>query len=86
MGIPVVASNVPGPIDAVRHEETGLVVPVKNAVAVAAALKILLNDSTKRAVYGAAAAAFVRDNFEQNQFLRHVLADKERLLAEKLCV
>jgi glycosyltransferase involved in cell wall biosynthesis len=83
MGVPVVASNVPGPIDAVRHEETGLVVPVKNAGALAAALQILLLDSTKRAAYGAAAAAFASDNFEQKEFLRRVLADKERLLAEK---
>lgn len=83
MGVPVVASNVPGPIDAVRHEETGLVVPVRNAGALAAALQILLRDPTKRKVYGGAAAAFARDNFEQKEFLRYVLADKERLLAEK---
>lgn len=86
MGVPVVASNVPGPIDAVRHEETGLVVPVKDADALAAALQNLLIDSTKRAAYGVVAASFVRDNFEQNQFLRHVLADKEQLLAERSCI
>jgi glycosyltransferase involved in cell wall biosynthesis len=85
MGVPVVASNVPGPIDAVRHGETGLVVPVKDAVALAEALEILLNDSSKRATYGAAAAAFVRDNFEQKEFLQRVLADKELLLAERGC-
>lgn len=83
MGVPVVVSDVPGPIDAVRHEETGLVVPVKNAGALAAALQILLSDSTKRAVYGEAVAAFASDNFEQKEFLRRVHADKERLFAEK---
>lgn len=82
MGVPVVASNVPGPNDAVRHEETGLVAPVKNAGALAAALQMLLLDAKKRAVYGAAAAAFARDNFGQKEFLRRVLADKEQLFTE----
>lgn len=85
MGVPVVVSDVPCTIDAMRHEVTGLVVPVKNAGVLAAALQILLNDSTKRASFGAAAAAFARDNFEQNEFIRRVVEDKERLLSEKGC-
>lgn len=86
MGVPAVVSDVPGPIDAVRHKETGLAVQVKNTGALAAALQILLSDSTKRAVYGVAASAFARDKFEQKEFLRRILADKERLLAERLCL
>jgi len=81
MGVPVVVTDVPGPIDAMRHEETGLIVPVKNAEAFAAALQTLLNDSAKRLAFGTAAATFARQNFEQNEFLRRVLEDKENLLA-----
>lgn len=80
MGVPVVVSDVPGPIDAMRHQETGLIVPVKNPEVLAAALQTLLNDSTKRETFGAAASAFARNNFEQKEFLRRVLEDKERLL------
>jgi len=79
MGVPVVVSDIPGPIDAMRHERTGLVVPVKNVEALTKALKLLLSDSTKRASYGAAAAAFARENYEQSEFLRHVMEDKEKL-------
>jgi glycosyltransferase involved in cell wall biosynthesis len=82
MGVPVVVSDVPGPVDAMRHEETGLVVPVKNTEALATALQLLLNDSSKRAAYGAAAAEFARNNFEQKEFFRRVLEDKERLFNE----
>lgn len=85
MGVPVVASDVSGVIDAVRHEKTGLVVPVKNTEALAGALQNFLKDSTKRAAYGAAATAFARDNFEQNEFLWRILADKNLLLAESGC-
>lgn len=83
MGVPVVVSDVPGPVDAMRHEETGLIVPVKNVEALAEALQLLMNDATKRLTFGAAGAQFARDNFEQNEFLRRVLEDKEMLLAEK---
>jgi len=80
MGLPVVVSDVPGPIDAVRHEETGLVVPVKSVEALAEALKILLSDTAKRTAYGIAAVAFVQENFDQKEFIRRVLEDKENLL------
>jgi glycosyltransferase involved in cell wall biosynthesis len=85
MGIPVVVSDVPGPIDAMRHEETGLIVPVKNDESLAAALQILLNDATKREKFGIAAATFARDHFEQHEFMRRVLEDKEKLLTERNC-
>lgn len=85
MGVPVVVSDVPGPIDAMRHEKTGLVIPVKNSETLALALQTLLNDTTKRTAYGVAAAAFARDNYEQKEFIRRVLEDKENLFAGKGC-
>jgi len=80
MGVPVVVSDVPGPVDAVIHEKTGMVVPVKNVELLSSALLSLLRDPEKRMVYGENAAAFARDKFEQKEFLRHVLKDKEGLL------
>jgi glycosyltransferase involved in cell wall biosynthesis len=85
MGVPVVVSDVPGPIDAMRHEETGLIVPVKNSETLGMALQTLLNDTANRAAYGLAAASFSHDNFEQKEFMRRVLADKEKLLAGQGC-
>ncbi|HOQ43236.1 MAG TPA: glycosyltransferase [Smithellaceae bacterium] len=83
MGVPVVASDVPGPADAMRHEVTGLMVPVKDAGALAEALQVLLRDPVKRAAYGAAAATFARDGFEQKKYLQYVLADKEQLITRE---
>jgi glycosyltransferase involved in cell wall biosynthesis len=82
MGVPVVVSNVPGPIDAMCHEETGLAVPSKNVELLAVALQTLMKDTIKRLAYGEAAAAFVRKNFEQKEFMRRILEDKEKLLSE----
>ncbi len=80
MGVPVVVSDVPGPIDAMRHEVTGLVIPVRNTERLSGALITLLNDTAKRKAFGVAAAQFVRNNFEQNEFLLRVLKDKNSLL------
>ena len=83
MGLPVVVSDVPGPIDAMRDDETGTIVPVKNVKELAIALQTLLNDSAKRSAYGVAAFAFARDNFEQNELLRRFFEDKVQLVSEK---
>jgi glycosyltransferase involved in cell wall biosynthesis len=83
MGVPVVVSDVPGPIDAMLHEKTGLMIPVKNTNALSIALKTLLNDTAKRTTYSVAAAEFVLNNFEQNEFLRRVLEDKIQLITER---
>ncbi|GIW43241.1 MAG: glycosyl transferase family 1 [Candidatus Binatia bacterium] len=47
-GLPVVASDVPGLRDAVRHGETGLLVPHGDVAALAAAIRTLLEDTTLR--------------------------------------
>ena len=43
-GVPVVATDVPGIRDVVRHERNGLLVPPRNAAALAAAIKRVLDD------------------------------------------
>jgi glycosyltransferase involved in cell wall biosynthesis len=83
MGVPVVVSNVPGPIDAMQHEGTGLIIPVKDTTALSSALQILLNDTAKRNAYGLAAVSFTRVHFEQKELMRRILADKEELLTQQ---
>jgi glycosyltransferase involved in cell wall biosynthesis len=84
MGCPVVVSDVPGPMDAMKADRTGLVVPVRNVEALAAALRDLLLDSAKRQDFGIAAGAFVREHFEQKEFFCRVLEDKMDLVASPL--
>jgi len=68
-----------------KPDKPGLVVPVKNVEALAEALQTLVRDKPKRLTYGAAAATFARENFNQKEFIRLVLEDKEKLLSEKDC-
>jgi len=83
MGVPAVITDIPGPIDAVLSGVTALIVPVKNAEALAMALQALLSDTKKRFAFGTIAATFARQNFEQNKFLSYALMDKENLFFKK---
>lgn len=80
MGLPVIVSDVPGPIDAMHNEISGFIVPVKNTEALSVALCDLLHSEEKRELFSVAAYAFARDNFSQDKFLHYVLKDKESLL------
>ncbi len=57
-GTPVVASDVPGLRDSVRHDQTGLLVPVGDVVAFARALVRLLEDPALRTQLGTAGAVW----------------------------
>lgn len=56
-GVPVVATNVGGLPEVVRHAETGWLVPVRDPTAMAGAVLKLLADEPRRAAMGRAARA-----------------------------
>ena len=53
MGVPVIATRIPGCVDAVRDGETGLLVPVRDAEALTAAIRVYLGDPKLRRQHGA---------------------------------
>jgi len=64
---PVVTTDVPGCRAAVRSEETGLVVPPKDAGALADALQRLLGDRSLRRRMGQRGHQFVEENFSMKR-------------------
>lgn len=58
-GLPVVAQNIAGVPEVVRDGETGMLTPPGDAVAFAAAIRVLCDDAGRRADMSAAARAFV---------------------------
>jgi glycosyltransferase involved in cell wall biosynthesis len=73
-GSPVVASAVGGHLDTVVHGETGLLVPAKDPVRVADALRDLLADDARRHAMGAAAARRARARYGWHQVAEDTLA------------
>jgi glycosyltransferase involved in cell wall biosynthesis len=55
MGVPTVGTDIYGLTDAIVHEETGFLVPIKNAKALANAISLLLEDDALRIRMGKAA-------------------------------
>jgi glycosyltransferase involved in cell wall biosynthesis len=67
LGTPCVATDVTGIPEAVRHGETGLIVPQYDPAALALALARLLDDSPLRVGLAAAARRLVETEFEINR-------------------
>ncbi|MDP5052268.1 MAG: glycosyltransferase family 4 protein [Congregibacter sp.] len=63
MGVPAVGSNIYGLSDAIEHDRTGLLVPVRDVDALASALGVLLLDTQRRMAMGSAALQRARDEF-----------------------
>ncbi len=81
MGLPVIASDVGGLPEVVRHDETGLLVKPGDPEALASALAELAFDPTRREHYGCAGAEMVRSRFTRERMASETCAVYERLLA-----
>ena len=70
LGTPCVSTYVTGVPEAVRHDETGLLVPPGDAPALAVALERLLGDSDLRDRFASAGRALVEKEFDVRQQAR----------------
>jgi glycosyltransferase involved in cell wall biosynthesis len=84
-GLPIVSTDVHGLPDVVRHNVTGLLVPSKDANALAAALESLIDDPERRSNLGDAGRAYVAEHYDWNAnaaqmetIYKNVLASKTR--------
>lgn len=79
-GVPVVATAAGGVTDLVRHEETGLLVPVGDAEALASAVARLLDDPSLAERLTAAAHVLVRERFSVGAMVEGYLDVYERAI------
>ncbi len=73
MKLPIVATRATGNVDAVQHEVTGLLVPVKDPVALAGALSRLIGSEQERQRFGEQGRRRILDEFTQDRVLQHLL-------------
>jgi glycosyltransferase involved in cell wall biosynthesis len=72
-GLPVVASDIPGPREQVVDEVTGLLVPPREVAPLAAALQRLAADAVLRATMGAAGRARAVALYDEKQVVERTL-------------
>lgn len=62
-GLPVITTSIPENLELIENNQNGIVVPARNAQALADGIELLLNDEKLRQHLGAAAHATIRERF-----------------------
>ncbi len=83
MGLPVIATDIRGCRQVVDDDVTGLLVPVKDAGALEAALASLLGDHARRVSMGESATQRAKERFDQRDQIALTLETYRRLLPER---
>lgn len=83
MGLPVVATSVPGCVEAVGHGVTGLLIPPRDSAALAAALRSYLDAPDMRVQHGRAGRERVLHEFRQEELWGAIFEEYRRLLGRK---
>ena len=81
MGLPIVATDIRGCRQVVDHGTTGLLVPRKDAAALAVALERLVVNPQERTAMGAAGRVKAHREFDDREVVRRTLAVYDALLA-----
>ena len=83
MAVPTVGTDIYGLVDSIMHEETGLLVPPKNAEALGSAISRLLDDSALRIRMGEAAKRRAHALYDSEKFNQQVADEYRSLLLKK---
>src|SRR5262249_43671288 len=79
-GRPIVATDMPGCREVVRHEQNGLLVPPQDPAALAAAIARLVRDSGLRRSLGACGRGMAEREFSEARIVGQTIAVYEELL------
>jgi len=82
-GRPIVATDVPGCREVVRHNENGLLVPPHDSKALADALKVLIKDPELRAKMGARGREIVETEFSEEIVVKQTMELYKKMLLAK---
>ena len=80
MGLPVIVTDIPGPIDGMIAGKTGLTVPVQNVFELQRAMEKMYEDERMRKQFGCDGYQYVKDCFEQQKLFDYIVLDRRRLL------
>lgn len=80
MGVPVIVTDIPGPLDAMLPDVTGLVVPVRDSEALVAAITGMNEDPTLRERFGEAGHVFAHDRFARPEFWARLVEHRTSLV------
>lgn len=80
MGLPAIVSNVPGQIDAIKENVTGLTCEVKSSKSLQSAMEKLIDDEILRIKLGDNASKYVEENYEQRKLFEYLKEHRKALI------
>ena len=80
MGLPSIVTDVPGQIDAILPNETGLTCKAKDAESLKNAMITLIENSDYREKLSNAAVSFVVDNFDDKELFKYLKNNRDKLI------
>lgn len=80
MGLPVIVTDIPGPTNAMKNNETGIIVKKADVVSLLEGMEYLYNNRDLVESFGNSGANFAKECFDQKEFSKFVLEDRKRLL------
>lgn len=80
MGVPVIVSDIPGPTDAMIKDETGLIVIKENSEDLLEKMKYMYTNKSVCNYMGDRAYKYIKNSFDSKELVKHILADKNRIL------
>lgn len=83
MGLPAIVSNIPGQIDAIKENETGLTCVVKDSISLENNMKKLIENEELRIKLGNKAIKYVQENYEQKRLFEYLKLHRDKLLMER---
>lgn len=83
MGVPVIVTNIPGPVDAVVDNKTGLLVKKADEDSLLDAMKKIRRLNYQE--MGKEGHKFASDNFEQRQLFDKIIEDRKKFLEIREC-
>lgn len=83
VGTPVIVTDIPGPLDAMKPGRTGLVIAVRDSPSLSHALQVLYADRGLLRRMSKECIQFARDNFDAERYRREVLLDRDLLLRKR---
>lgn len=83
MGVPVIVTDIPGPINAMLDGKTGLVVKKADAISLEQAMRRMIEDSPMREQMSKDAYSFAVEKFEQKQLFSKMYDERMRLLGKE---
>ena len=81
MGLPAIVSNVPGQIDTIIDEMTGLLCNVKDTASLCSAMERLTSDTGLREKMGIEAARFAKENYDQRILFSKLKEHRDELVS-----